>query len=36
MIQALRRLNQPPSDYHIGLALAVAAVAVGLMVWAIV
>jgi hypothetical protein len=36
MIQALRRLNQPPSDYHIAMALAVAAVAIGWMLWAVI
>ncbi len=35
MIQALRRLNRPASDSHLGMALAVAAVAMALMLWAI-
>jgi hypothetical protein len=36
MIQAIRRLNEPASDSHLGMALAVAAVAMGLMLWAII
>ncbi len=36
MIQALRRLNEPASDSHLGMALAVAAVALSLMLWAII
>jgi hypothetical protein len=35
MIQALRRLNEPASNSHLGMALAVAAVAMSLMLWAI-
>ena len=35
MIQALRRLNEPASDSHLGMALAVAAVVLGQMLWAI-
>lgn len=35
MIQALRRLNEPASESHLGMALAVAAVVMGLMLWAI-
>jgi hypothetical protein len=33
--QSLRRLNQPASDSHLGMALIVAAVVLGLMLWAI-
>ncbi len=36
MIRALRRLNEPASDSHLGMALAVAAVALSLMLWAII
>jgi hypothetical protein len=36
MISALRRLNEPASDSHLGMALAVAAVAMALMLWAII
>jgi hypothetical protein len=36
MIQAIRRLNEPASDSHLGMALAVAAVALALMLWAII
>jgi len=36
MFQALRRLNQPASESHLGMALAVAAVAMALMLWAII
>ncbi|MFI5098533.1 MAG: hypothetical protein ACHQT6_11230 [Candidatus Acidiferrales bacterium] len=36
MIQAIHRLNEPASDSHLGMALAVAAVTMGLMLWAII
>jgi hypothetical protein len=36
MIEVIRRLNEPASDSHLGMALAVAAVAMGLMLWAII
>ena len=36
MIPALRRLNEPASDSHFGMALIVAAVAMALMLWAII
>jgi hypothetical protein len=36
MIQALRRLNEPASNSHLGMALALAAVALNLMLWAII
>jgi len=36
MIQAFRRLNEPVSESHLGMALAVAAVALSLMLWAII
>jgi hypothetical protein len=36
MIRAIRRLSVPASESHLGLALAVAAVAMGLMLWAII
>jgi hypothetical protein len=35
MNQALRRLNERASDSHLGMALVVAAVVLGLMLWAI-
>ena len=35
MMQALQRLKAPASESHLGLALAVAAVAMALMLWAI-
>ena len=35
MIRAIRRLNEPASETHLGMALAVAAVVLGLMLWAI-
>ncbi len=35
MFQALRRLNEPASESQLGIALAVAAVAMSLMLWAI-
>jgi hypothetical protein len=35
MNQAIRRLNEPASESHLGMALAVAAVVMGLMLWAI-
>jgi hypothetical protein len=36
MIQALRRLNEPASDSHLGMALIVCGVAMALMLWAII
>jgi hypothetical protein len=36
MIPALRRLNEPVSDSHLRMVLALAAVALGLMLWAII
>ena len=36
MIPALRRLNEPASDSQLGMALVVAAVFMGLMLWAII
>jgi hypothetical protein len=36
MIQALRRLNEPASDSHLGIALVLAAVVTALMLWAII
>jgi len=36
MIQSLHRLNEPASDSHFGMALAVAAVALSIMFWAII
>jgi hypothetical protein len=36
MIEAIRRLNEPASESHLGMALAVAAVVMGLMLWAII
>lgn len=36
MIRALRCLKEPASDSHLGMALAVAAVAMALMLWAII
>ena len=36
MIRAIRRLNVPASESHLGMALAVAAVTMGLMLWAII
>jgi hypothetical protein len=35
MIRAIRRLNEPASESHLGMALGVAAVVMGLMLWAI-
>jgi hypothetical protein len=35
MIQTLRHLNEPASDSHLGMALIVAAVVLGLMLWAV-
>ncbi len=35
MIQGLRHLNESASDSHLGMALVVAAVVLGLMLWAI-
>jgi hypothetical protein len=35
MIQLLRRLNDPAPDSHLGMALIVAAVVLGLMLWAV-
>ena len=36
MIQALRRLSEPAAESHLEMALAVAAVALALMLWAII
>jgi hypothetical protein len=36
MIPTLRRLKEPASDSHLGMALAVAAVVMALMLWAII
>ena len=36
MFPAIRRLNEPASESHLGMALAVAAVTMGLMLWAII
>ena len=36
MIQSLRRLNEPAPDSHFGMALAVAAVALSLMLWVVI
>jgi hypothetical protein len=36
MIPALRRLNEPASDSHLGMALIVSAIAMALMLWAII
>ncbi len=36
MIQALRRLNEPASISHLGIALAVAVAAMSLMFWAVI
>jgi hypothetical protein len=36
MIPALRRLNEPASDSHLGMALIVSAIALALMLWAII
>ena len=36
MIRALHRLNEPVSDSHLRMALALAVVALGLMLWAII
>jgi hypothetical protein len=36
MFHALCRLKEPASEYHLGMALVVAAVALGLMLWAII
>lgn len=36
MIQVLRRLNEPASDSHLGLALGLAAFVMALMLWAII
>jgi hypothetical protein len=36
MIEAIRRLHEPASESHLGMALAVAAVVMGLMLWAII
>jgi hypothetical protein len=36
MFRAIRRLNEPVSDSHLGMALAVSALAMGLMLWAII
>jgi len=36
MIQALRRLNEPASDFHLAAALIVSAIAMALMLRAII
>jgi hypothetical protein len=36
MIRALHRLNEPVSDSHLRVTLALAVVALGLMLWAII
>ena len=36
MLRAIRRLSVPASESHLGMALAVSAVTMGLMLWAIV
>jgi len=36
MIRVIRDLKEPASDSHLGMALVVAAVAMGLMLWAII
>jgi hypothetical protein len=35
MIEVIRRLNEPASDSHLGMALAASAITMGLMLWAI-
>ncbi len=35
MIRAIRQLSVPASESHLGMALALAAVTMGLMLWAI-
>ena len=35
MIRAIHRLNEPANESHLGMALVVAAVVMGLMLWAI-
>ena len=35
MIQALRRLSEPASEPHLGMALIVSAIVMALMLWAI-
>jgi hypothetical protein len=35
MIRGLRRLKEPASDSHLGMALIVSAIAMALMLWAI-
>ena len=36
LTQSVRRLNVPANESHLGLGLGVAAVAMGLMLWAII
>jgi len=36
MIRAIRRLNQPVAESHLGMALAVAAVTLALLLWAVI
>ena len=36
MTQALCRLKEPASPSHLGMALAMAAVVMGLMLWAVI
>jgi len=36
MFQAFRRLNEPATESHMGIALAVAAVTMALMLWAVI
>lgn len=36
MIQIIRRLNEPATESHLGMALAVAAVTMALLLWAVV
>jgi hypothetical protein len=36
MIRVFRRLNEPAKDSHLGMALALAAVVLALMLWAII
>jgi hypothetical protein len=36
MIRMIRGLKEPASDSHLGMALVVAAVTMGLMLWAII
>lgn len=36
MFRVFRRLNEPATDSHMGIALAVAAVTLAMMLWAII